>query len=952
MKVICLFIAWLCVCSSGSAEPILRHRIAFDGRMIEVVERDGLAIYQGDIVLGKIDEILVHQELASDKSTKGSTVGGVTRLWPLGASGNHEVPYVIELDPENRIPSAITTFNNELAGVIQFVPRTTQTDYVAFSLSGSGTLISCFAVLGRNGGRQTIGGSRSCPLGFLLHEMGHAVGLWHEQQRVDYQQWLTVFHDRVEPAYVSQLALPSDQRDVGAYDFRSIMHYPPFNVSKEALPWVDSIPPGIEFGRQSSFSQGDIDTIRRLYGRGRSTIVIDSNPPGLAVSVDGVMITTPHTFDWPLGSAHTLDVSTEPQTLDNTKYIFGRWSSDLRGNLARRQNIVVRPGSGTLTQPSTLPAVSTYLANFIPVVEVRIGASGNGSVVADPSPFPLPGQPGVYYQNRQAFSLNATPGLGASFGRWAGSYGYRSSVTGPYANPFRGPLFVASGSSLYSFQAQFTDSPLVSINAVGPDGEVIGLNARLVSADGQSATQSLPYTTLGWRPGEVRTITLDSPASPTSTSIRYVFRDWNGDSSPTVSVAAPSLGQSSSQLQANVTKQYFAFVQVNPGCGGGSVASTPSIASWQDHGATLTVRATPSPGWVFAGWEGSLSGGASTANYTVTDIPHVIANFNTIATPLKVTNRYPTVAFGDRSLALQILGTGFTPETRVSVAGTFQPVQFINSNTLSVIISANQLPAIGKVMVSVRNQADSGSCAVIEAFSVDILPQTATLTPQTGWWWNADESGRGFFVEKQDDRMFVAGFYYEDDGRATWFTAAGPMSGNRFNAPMYTARDGQTLTGPYRQYQVMGPIGNISLEFTSDSTATLQWPGGTIQLTRYAYGLGGRGIGDNGWWWNAEENGRGFAIERQGDKLFALGFMYDSSGNPVWYITSGEMSDSRTFNGVWLQFGNGQTLTGSYRTPQLANPNVGSVRFEFESIRNATMVLPDGRRLALTRYEF
>ena len=37
-----------------------------------------------------------------------------------------------------------------------------------------------------------------------------------------------------------------------------------------------------------------------------------------------------------------------------------------------------------------------------------------------------------------------------------------------------------------------------------------------------------------------------------------------------------------------------------------------------------------------------------------------------------------------------------------------------------------------------------------------------------------------------------------------------------------------------------------------------------------------------GWYWNPAENGRGFAIERQGDVLFLAGFMYEVSGAQVW----------------------------------------------------------------------
>ena len=46
--------------------------------------------------------------------------------------------------------------------------------------------------------------------------------------------------------------------------------------------------------------------------------------------------------------------------------------------------------------------------------------------------------------------------------------------------------------------------------------------------------------------------------------------------------------------------------------------------------------------------------------------------------------------------------------------------------------------------------------------------------PQNGWWWNPNESGRGFFIEMTGGLMFLAGYFYESDGRATWLSSGGP----------------------------------------------------------------------------------------------------------------------------------------------------------------------------------
>ena len=223
-----------------------------------------------------------------------------------------------------------------------------------------------------------------------------------------------------------------------------------------------------------------------------------------------------------------------------------------------------------------------------------------------------------------------------------------------------------------------------------------------------------------------------------------------------------------------------------------------------------------------------------------------------------------------------------------------------------------------------------------------------------GWWWNPAQSGRGFSIELQGNNLFMAGYLYADDGRATWLTSAGAMSSpTAYNGTLQAFGNGQTLSGAYQPAVLTNPnAGAVSLQFSDASHATLTWPGGTIPIERYLYGSGTPAFQpETGWWWNAAESGRGFTIEIQGNTLFMAGYMYDASGNPVWYSTSGTMASATVYMGNWQQFANGQTLTGAYRPP--SNPgNVGTVTLQFINATNATLTLPDARVIPLTRYRF
>jgi hypothetical protein len=45
--------------------------------------------------------------------------------------------------------------------------------------------------------------------------------------------------------------------------------------------------------------------------------------------------------------------------------------------------------------------------------------------------------------------------------------------------------------------------------------------------------------------------------------------------------------------------------------------------------------------------------------------------------------------------------------------------------------------------------------------------------PQTGWWWNTAEPGRGYSIEVSGNNLVFASYLYDTTGRATWLLASG-----------------------------------------------------------------------------------------------------------------------------------------------------------------------------------
>ena len=236
---------------------------------------------------------------------------------------------------------------------------------------------------------------------------------------------------------------------------------------------------------------------------------------------------------------------------------------------------------------------------------------------------------------------------------------------------------------------------------------------------------------------------------------------------------------------------------------------------------------------------------------------------------------------------------------------------------------------------------------------------SSAVTPASGWWWNPNEGGRGFTVEKQGNNLFMATYLYDVSGRSTWYgIGPGPMIGSTYTGTLASYRGGQTLTGAYKAPVSNGSGGNVSVTFSSATQGSMTWPGGTIPIQRYDFGPGGStttqpaSAPQAGWWWAPAEGGRGYAIEIQGNTLFLAGYMYDATGNPVWYASGPASMTGMSYLGAWQQYANGQTLTGSWHLPQVVDSSVGLLTIQFTSATAGTLTLPDGRQIAIQRYTF
>jgi Astacin (Peptidase family M12A) len=248
---------------------------AFTVKPVEYSAINGKAIFEGDILLGTVEQLeAIREQLEGPATRERSSISGTAVpadiAFGVGITGQRFrwpdglIPFTVVAQLRTVVQQAIQHWQQNTR--IRFVERTAANaaqfpNWVAFEVQDG-----CFSSVGMQGnGMQVISLGAGCGFGQAVHEIAHAVGLWHEQSREDRDRNVRINWANIQPGREHNFNQHiTDGDDIGAYDFGSIMHYGPTAFTSNGQPTIVTLG-GQAIGQRNGLSPGDVAAVRVLY---------------------------------------------------------------------------------------------------------------------------------------------------------------------------------------------------------------------------------------------------------------------------------------------------------------------------------------------------------------------------------------------------------------------------------------------------------------------------------------------------------------------------------------------------------------------------------------------------------------------------------------------------------------------------------------------------------------
>lgn len=217
---------------------------------------DGVPMIGGDM------EVTIYKD-PKDISYKGAGVWLSAMKWP-----SRTIPFEIDENMprllKDRIEGAINHYHQETQ--MNLIRRTNELSYVSFEYNGNG---SCSSYIGRKCAwcKQVIRIPDWCSKGSIIHEIGHALGLIHEQSRWDRNRYVKINWSNIEQKNQSNFEIiPFIYRTYTSFNFKSIMMYGPYAFAiDKTKPTITKQDGSLYQIQRKELSELDKKAIAKIY---------------------------------------------------------------------------------------------------------------------------------------------------------------------------------------------------------------------------------------------------------------------------------------------------------------------------------------------------------------------------------------------------------------------------------------------------------------------------------------------------------------------------------------------------------------------------------------------------------------------------------------------------------------------------------------------------------------
>ncbi|KAF7239478.1 Meprin A subunit alpha [Varanus komodoensis] len=233
-----------------------------------------------------------------------------------------------------------------LKSCVNFKPRDRERSFIIFQ-----KLDGCWSAIGDAKHGQNLSIGVGCDhKAIVMHEILHALGLFHEQTRTDRDDYVKIWWEHVLPDQIHNFKKYGDSylTDLNTpYDYESIMHYGPFSFSKNSS--LRTITARIsEFnhiiGQRLDFSTTDLARLNRMYNCTSSLTLLDQCDFESA-DVCGLVQETRDDDDWTYKNSDSLgqDHTFAGPCKDAGHFMHFNTSSGMRGEAAVLESRILYP---------------------------------------------------------------------------------------------------------------------------------------------------------------------------------------------------------------------------------------------------------------------------------------------------------------------------------------------------------------------------------------------------------------------------------------------------------------------------------------------------------------------------------------------------------------------------------------------------------------------------------